>query len=453
MTDTTRAGVKTTLLLLFLINFLNFFDRTIPAVVLEPIRTEFGLTDTMLGLLGTAFTLVYALAGLPLGRLSDRVKRTRVLAAGVFVWSLMTAASGMASSFISFFLIRLGVGVGEASCAPAANSMIGDMYPSKKRARALGLFMLGLPMGSLACFALVGYLAQRYGWRVPFIVAAVPGFIIAVLALTLREPVRGSQEAYKVDASAAIDRPFRRLMAIPTLWWIILSGAAVNFAAYAMGNFLPALMIRYHHVNMAQAGAVAAIVLGVTGLLGLTVGGWVADKIHSIFPRGRLMLGAICLLVAAPLLFLGLTRPAGEVFGTTVLLSLGWLLYFMYFVTVYASVQDVVEPRLRATAMAMYFFFQYVLGAGFGTVVTGALSDFYGRQAMQAAGAAQMSDAFRAIGLQSSMSVVIPLAILITGVALWFAARRFVGDAARVNGVVPAPLVAKASIHVSPRHA
>ena len=453
MTDTTRAGVKYTLLMLFLINFLNFFDRTIPAVVLEPIRTEFGLTDTMLGLLGTAFTLVYALAGLPLGRLSDRIKRTRVLSAGVFVWSLMTAASGLAWNFVSFFLIRLGVGVGEASCAPAANSMIGDMYPSKKRARALGLFMLGLPLGSLACFALVGWLAQNYGWRVPFMVAAVPGFVIAILALTLREPVRGSQETYKVDASTAIDHPYRRVMAIPTLWWIILSGAAVNFAAYAMGNFLPALMIRYHHVNVAQAGLVAAIVLGVTGLLGLTVGGWVADKIHSIFPRGRLMLGAICLLVAAPLLFMGLTRPAGELFNTTVLLSLGWLLYFMYFVTVYASVQDVVEPRLRATAMAVYFFFQYVLGAGFGTVVTGALSDFYGKQAMTAAGASQMTDAFRAVGLQSSMSVVIPLAIMITGVALWFAARRFVGDAAGVNAAAPAPIVVTASIRVSPSKA
>ena len=115
MTDTTKAGVKYTLLMLFLINFLNFFDRTIPAVVLEPLRLEFGLTDTMLGLLGTAFTLVYALAGLPLGRLSDRLKRTRVLGAGVFVWSLFTAASGMAWNFVSFFLIRLGVGIGEAT--------------------------------------------------------------------------------------------------------------------------------------------------------------------------------------------------------------------------------------------------------------------------------------------------------------------------------------------------
>jgi MFS family permease len=308
MTAPAQPGLRYALLMLFLINFLNFFDRVIPAVVLEPIRKEFGLDDTMLGLLGTSFTLIYALAGLPLGRLSDKMRRTWVLSGGVFVWSLMTAASGAAWNFISFFLIRLGVGIGEASCAPASNSMIGDMYPSKQRARALGLFMLGLPLGQLASFVVVGYL-----------------------------------------------------------------------------------------------------------------------------PRGRLLLGAGCMIVAAPLLWLGFTRPAGAVVMTTALLSAGWLLYFMYFVTVYPAVQDVVDARLRATAMAVYFFFQYVLGAGFGAIVTGIISDYYGKQAMLAAGITQMDAASRAIGLQSSLSLVVPLSILITGVALWFAAQRFVADAARVS--------------------
>lgn len=434
MIETRGAGARYTLLILFLINFLNFFDRTIPAVVLEPIRKEFGLDDTMLGLLGTAFTLVYAMAGLPLGRLSDRLRRTRVLAAGVFAWSLMTAASGAAWNYTTFLLARLGVGIGEASCAPAANSMIGDLYPSKQRARALGIFMLGLPLGSLACYAIVGRLAQDYGWRVPFYLAAVPGFVLAALALTMRDPVRGAQETYAVDAAAPPDRPFRRVMAIPTLWWIIVSGAAINFAAYSLGTFLPALMIRYHGVNVAQAGLVAAVVLGVTGLFGLTLGGWLADKVHVAFPRGRLLLGAGCMVAAAPLLYLGLTQPVGAVAAATWLLALGWLLYFMYFVTVYASIQDVVEPRLRATAMSVYFFFQYVLGAGFGSVATGMLSDFQAKRALAAAGVGPMTDVLRGQGLQASMSLLVPLAVLLTGIALWFAARRFVEDARRVSG-------------------
>ncbi|HEU4538897.1 MAG TPA: MFS transporter [Polyangiaceae bacterium] len=434
MRDTpSRAGVRYTLWLLFLINFLNFFDRTIPAVVLEPLRKEFALDDTALGLLGTSFTLVYALAGLPLGRLADRWRRTRVLAGGVFAWSLMTAASGVAWSFFSFFAIRLGVGVGEASCAPAANSMIGDMYPSRQRARALGLFMLGLPLGSLACFSLVGQLAQKYGWRTPFLLASAPGFVVALLILACREPARGSQEAYDVDPRGPPERPYRQVLAVPTLWWIILSGASVNFAAYALSTFLPALLVRYHHASVARAGGASAIVLGVSGLVGLSFGGWVADRLHGAFPRGRLLLGAYSLLLAAPLLWLGLGRPAGDVAGATALLAFGWLLYFMYFVTVYASVQDVVGPRLRATAMSVYFFFQYVLGAGFGTVVTGALSDHFAKRAMRAAGADQLTEAMRATGLQESLVLVIPLAILLTGVALWFAAGRFVADAARAS--------------------
>src|SRR5258706_199826 len=199
------------LILLFLINLMNFFDRTIPAVVLEPIRREFGLDDTALGILGASFTLIYAVAGVPLGYLADRLRRTHILAAGLTAWSLLTAASGLAWSFLSFFWIRLLVGVGEASCAPAANSLIGDLFPSEKRARALGIFMLGLPLGLLLAFSIVGALAQNYGWRVPFYLAAVTGFVVAAMVLFAAEPVRGSQETYAIEPKTALERPMRRM--------------------------------------------------------------------------------------------------------------------------------------------------------------------------------------------------------------------------------------------------
>jgi predicted MFS family arabinose efflux permease len=394
------------LLLLFLINLMNFFDRTIPAVVLEPIRKEFGLDDTALGLLGASFTLIYAVAGVPLGYLADRFRRTRLL-----------------------------VGVGEASCAPAANSLIGDLFPSEKRARALGIFMLGLPLGLLLAFSIVGALAQNYGWRMPFYLAAIPGLVVAVMMLFAAEPVRGSQETYAVDATTAIDRPMRRILAIPTVWWIIASGATVNFAAYAMGTFLPTMLIRYHGLSIGKAGLIAAIVLGATGLVGLTAGGWLADYLHKKFLRGRLLLASCSMLVATPLLYFGLAQPAGAADAATILLSLGWLLYFSYYCSVYSALQDVVEPRLRATAMAVYFFFQYVLGAGFGTIVTGALSDMYAKQAMTAAGTREITEAFRAVGLQSAMTLVVPLAIALTCVSLFFAARSFITDARKTASV------------------
>ena len=446
--QSTRA-TKATLLTLFLVNFLNFFDRVMPAVVLEPIRKEFALSDTMLGLLGTAFVLVYAIAGIPLGRFADRARRTRVLAGGVFAWSLLTAIGGAASSFTSMFLYRLGVGVGEAACAPAANSMIGDLYPSEKRARALGLFMLGLPLGTLAAFAIGGWIAQHHGWRYAFYIAAVPGVVVALVLLALPEPVRGSQETYRVDVSQAVAHPYRQVASIRTLWWLTLSGASLNFASYALSTFLPALMIRYHHATVEQAGIVGAVVFGLTGLISLTLGGQVADRIHQSFPYGRLKFGAACLLLAAPLLWFGLDRPPGEIVVVTALLGFGWLLWFMYFVTVYPTVQDVVEPRLRATAMAVFFFFQYVLGAGFGTLVTGFLSDRLAADAMRAAGATEITDAMRALALQASLSMVVPLAVLLTGVALLLASRHFPADSANVCGVRRQPHLSKASMPTS----
>lgn len=425
------AQVRYILLLLFLINFLNFFDRILPAVVFEPIRMEFELTDTQIGLIGTAFTVLYALVGLPLGRLADRVSRPRLLGAGVFVWSLMTAASAYAWNFMSFLLARLGVGVGEASCAPAANSLIGDLVPPASRARAFGFYMLGLPLGNLACYLLVGWMAFHWGWRMPFLLAAVPGILLALLLWRLKDAPRGLQDP---QLPGHVERPFGQLLCIPTLWWIIASGAGVNFAAYALASFLPSLLIRYHHLDVAEAGGIAAIVMGATGLVGLTVGGWLADVVHQRQVRGRLLLGAVAMLAAAPLLWLGLDQPAGAVSTLTWFLSGAWLLYFLYYVTVYPALQDVVQPRLRATAMAVYFCFQYILGAGFGSTVTGALSDHYAHAEMRLAGLDTMAPAFRALGLKDAMVVLLPAAMLLTGLALLGAAWTYLRDRDRLRG-------------------
>ncbi len=433
MNEVGRTHARYALLVLFLINFLNFFDRIIPAALNEPIRKEFGVGDTEMGLLGTAFTLIYAIAGVPLGRLADRVLRPRLLAVGAFFWSAMTAASGVATGFVTYLLSRIGVGIGEASCAPAANAMIGDLYPPERRARALGWFMLGLPLGSVAGFSIVGRIAQQYGWRMAFLVAAVPGIIVAVMAWRLRDPVRGAQESYKVDATTALDQPYMRLLRIPTLWWIIVSGASFNFASYALGSFLPALMMRHHGIDIAHAGTVSAIVLGATGVVGLAFGGAIIDAVHARVRSGRLLAGSACMLAAVPLLWLGLNQPAGAVVASTALLAGGWLLGFIYYVSVYPSVQEVVDPRLRGTAMSVYFLFQYLLGAGFGSISAGALSDWYAQRALQMHGGGVMTEAFRAIGLQASLSALVPMALLITAVALWFAAKRFEADVAKVR--------------------
>lgn len=195
-TDESRQRAHFTLIVLFAINTLNFFDRQILAAVNEPIRQQWNLGDGAMGMISTAFTLIYAFVGVPLGRWADRGERTRILSIGVAFWSLFTAASGMAWSYASLFLARIGVGIGEAACAPTANSIIGDLYPPGKRARAISVFMLGLPVGIFLSYWLTGLIVVRVtplvgaanAWKVPFFIATIPGLILSFLALRLVEP-------------------------------------------------------------------------------------------------------------------------------------------------------------------------------------------------------------------------------------------------------------------------
>ena len=232
------------LAVLFAINAMNFFDRLVIGAVGEPIRLEFGLDDKMLGLLSTAFTLVYAVVGLPFGRIADRFSRKRILSIGVFAWSLLTGISGLAQSFWQIFTARLGVGIAEASCAPAATSLIADLFPAEKRARAMSIFMLGLPIGIALSFAVSGAVAKQYGWRAAFFVAAIPGLMLAAASLVIREPERGSSDKAGNDKTSFSGSPFRKIVASPTMRWLIISGAIHNFSLYALSFFLTPLLIR-----------------------------------------------------------------------------------------------------------------------------------------------------------------------------------------------------------------
>src|SRR5438270_8985914 len=194
---------------------MNFFDRQIVGGVGEGIRREWALSDTALGLLGTVFTLLYAVVGLPLGRLSDRKERRKILSAGVFVWSLLTAVSGMTRSFGQLIVARLGVGVGEATCSPASTSLIGDFFPTTQRARAVAIWMLGLPIGLGLANGAGGWILQNWGWRKAFYLAAVPGLACAMAALWIREPPRGRAEVHAVGARRRPGSPYLLVLSIP----------------------------------------------------------------------------------------------------------------------------------------------------------------------------------------------------------------------------------------------
>src|SRR5437870_7864429 len=220
------------LMVLFAINLMNFFDRQIIGGVGEGIRREWGLSDTALGLLGTVFTLLYAVVGLPLGRLSDRQQRRKILAGGVFVWSLLTAASGIARNFSQLIAARLGVGIGEATCSPASTSLLGDLFPPHQRARAVAIWMLGLPLGLGLANGAGGWILQNWGWRNAFYLAAVPGLVCAVAALMMREPKRGTLERHAVGDRVRPGNPQRLVLPTPTMLSIRASRTVHKFNLY-----------------------------------------------------------------------------------------------------------------------------------------------------------------------------------------------------------------------------
>ncbi len=420
------------LAVLFAINTMNFFDRQIIASVSKPIIEEWGLTDTQMGLMGTAFTLIYALVGVPLGRMADRGARTKLLSVGVAVWSVFTAAGGVAWNYASLFLARMGVGIGEASCSPAGNSLIGDLYPANRRARAISIFMLGLPIGIFLSNMFSGLIAKAYGWRATFFIAAVPGLLLSVLALRIREPKRGATETVNLAGLEQAGSPYMRVLSIPTMWWIILSGALHNFNAYAVNSFMPLYLGRFHGLDIREANFIAAVVLGAVGVVGLLGGGVLADWVRHKAPNGRMLLGAFSLLISTPCVYLALNQPKGSLVGYMLLMGVGWMLIYVYYVTVYPVVQDVVEPSLRGTAMALYFCAMYLLGGAFGTYILGALSDHYGKQAMLAAGVAiegvkVVPMPYSATGLHSAFYVV-PIVSVVLALVLFAGARTVAGD-------------------------
>ncbi len=481
-----RPHLVYTLLVLLAVNTMNFFDRQILGAVQEKIKADWSLNDRQLGMLGTAFILLYAVIGLPLGHLADVWRRKWLLALGAAVWSLFTLASGLAWGFWSLFVFRLGVGVGEASCAPTATSLIGDLVPADKRARAMSLFMVGLPVGLALSFVVSSAIAQRSGsWEAAFFVAGAPGLLLAVMALFIADPPRPAAAASpggagKKDVAASrgvedsapatpddriAERPMKlpsqgitdsrkatpaeagpagrlpigvvlgRVLSLPTMWWIIVSGALHNFNMYALGSFIASFFKRYHEVNIEQAGRISSLVYGF-GALGIFGAGWLGDWAFKRSVSGRLNVAWGGLLLAVPCLLVALAAPAGAVGWCTAWMLVGCMLLYAYYGTVYATIQDIIEPPLRGMAMAVYFFAMYLLGAALGPVGTGWLSDTFARRAADAAGSSVVLPEHGAIGLRDAMYIV-PLLNVALVVVLFAASRTVRRDIQRRASALP----------------
>ena len=407
------------LAVLFLVNVLNFYDRQALGAVTEPLRREFHLSDTQLGALTTTFTVIYALAGVPLGRLADTWSRRRLLAIGTAVWAGLTGLGGLAASYGMLLATRLGVGIGEAVCAPAATSWIGDVVPPERRARAMAWFMMAVPVGGMLSFAVTGPVAQAHGWRVALALAALPAILLIPALLSLSDAKRATSNPRPL---APGPRPLVPSPWPPAFWWIVASGAVVNFMLYSFSTFLPAFLTRFHGLSVGRAGLWTGIGSGVAGILGALAAGALGDRVAGHRGRGRMLLAAGAALLAAPLAFCAIRLPAGRAALAIPLIMAAYGLLQSYYGLVYAAMQDIVAPGLRGAAMGTYFMAMYLCGASFGPLMTGGLSDHFARAA---AGAGVMTETARALGLRQAMYLIPALSLALAAV-LWCGAKAMV---------------------------
>jgi MFS family permease len=364
-----------TLAILLAIYACNFMDRQILAILKPAIKAELGLSDTQLGLLsGPAFTVFFATLGVPIGLWADRVRRTSLVTVALFLFSGMTALSGLARSFGSLLVARIGVGVGEAGTNPASHAMIADLYPPEKRSRAMAMFGLGLHVGLLLGLLVGGLVSHRYGWRMAFLAAGLPGLALATVTyLTVKEPARLSGEHRRGPVEGtALTEMAREMWANPALRHLVAGAALAGAIALALLNWLPTFLARSHGLPAGPSGVALALIVGLGGGAGTWAGGWLADHFRAWDRRWLLWVPALALAGSVPLWLAVYPAPTAGL--ALALMVLPGSLFGVSIGPSFAMVQELVDPRRRALGAA-WFLCVTNLFAGLGPLVVGVLSD------------------------------------------------------------------------------
>jgi predicted MFS family arabinose efflux permease len=372
------------LLVLTLVNFVNWIDRQIVYPLFPLIKADFHINYTQLGWLVAAFSLVHAFGSLGLGRLADRISRKKVISYGILFWSGATFLSGIAASFRSLLMARALVGVGEAAYAPAACAIISGSFSRKMRARVQGFFDLGMFIGGALGLALGAILAQWVGWRPAFFIVGIPGLALALAIVRLPQPAAPPGEKYV---------PVRQLLRVPAYVLVLGSGWFIAFAAHSYVIWGTEFVYRYKGFTLRQAGTTLGGITVVAGILGVMTGAALADRLARAFPWGRALTPAVGFLVSAPLIFGALHAPS----KAAVLCLFGVGIFFMtwYHGPVTATIHDLTPPRAHATAMGIYYFFVNLTATTAASLLIGKIADRYSLLAgMHCALAAQVAGGF-----------------------------------------------------------
>jgi predicted MFS family arabinose efflux permease len=367
-TSPLQARVLALLLLAYIFNFL---DRQILGILAGPIIDDLRLNDAQFGAIGgLAFALLYSILGVPLALLADRTSRSKVIAGAVAVWSAFTALCGTATGFGQLFFYRLGVGVGEAGGVAPSYALIADYFPPQRRARALAIFSLGIPLG-LAGGTLIGaYLAAWINWRAAFLAMGIAGLLLAPAILFFVPDVK------RKEPSAAQDMPLRRTFAIiarkPTFWLMAFAASCSSLAGYGLALWTPSVLERSFGLGLIERGQFLAALFLIGGTAGVFAGGWLADRLGQADRRWYARLPAIAWLITAPTFALGLLTT--DLWLAWPLLLIPNALNILWLGPVTTAVQHLVPQPMRSTASASFLLINNLIGLGVGPTLIGALS-------------------------------------------------------------------------------
>ncbi|WP_326523659.1 spinster family MFS transporter [Sphingomonas sp.] len=376
-TPPSRRYANTVLAMLFIVYTFNFLDRQILGILVQPIKADLGLTDTQLGALGgIAFALLYSTLAIPLAIVADRTSRSWVITISLTVWSGFTALCGLATGFWSLFLARLGVGVGEAGGVAPSYAMIADYFPPERRARALAIYSMGIPIGLAMGAILGGWIAATVDWRTAFIVVGIAGILVApIFRLVVKEPLRGGADPSGPAPKVAVpvSAVFPILAKKPSFWLMAFAAAFSSMCGYGLAFWSPSLLIRSFGFDLWGASLFFGSLLLVGGTLGVFAGGWFADKLGGRDRGNYAKLPAIAWLVTLPLFAAGFWSSSPWVAWAFLVIPNG--LNILWLGPVTTAVQNLVPPQMRATASACFLFINNLIGLGAGSWVMGAMSD------------------------------------------------------------------------------
>ena len=367
MTD--RNNARLALLLLTALNFVNYIDRSILFAVQELVKAEFTLSDKQVGFLTSAFFVCYMVAAPLIAPLADRYPRKWIMAAGAFVWSVATLLTAVTRTYDELLLRHVIVGIGEATFVVFSPAFLSDLFPEHQRGRVLSIFYLAIPVGTAFGYIIGGKLGEAHGWRMPFLICALPGVLLALGVLALREPQRGASD----HIADSIERgTILGLFHNKAYWTVSLGMAMMTFAVGGLQVWMPTFLTRIRGVPLGHANTVFGAVTVLAGTFATLLGGWLGDRLLRRTAAAYQIVSAVGMLLSVPAMIVAIF-VAGPVMYPAIFV--GEFFILLNTAPLNAALVNSVSARIRATAVAVNVFTIHLLGDAFSPTLIGAISD------------------------------------------------------------------------------